>query len=93
MQEFLSVAGALSDKELTGDLRRGRVDALRAGAAFEAQKEQEAETRARNIDGVMTSLAAILTANGIKLDGEAAKVRIDVVDQTGGRAKVTGDAY
>ncbi|MET0646971.1 MAG: hypothetical protein ABW208_10150 [Pyrinomonadaceae bacterium] len=92
VQEFLGVTGALSDKELTGDLRRARVDALRAGAAFEAQKERDGEARAARIDGVMQKLDRALSEKGLKLDAETAKVQIEVTDKTG-RANVTGDAW
>lgn len=50
------------------------------------------DDRARRIDGVMQKLDAVLTHKGLKLDGDAAKVQIEVTDQTG-RANVTGDAW
>ena len=92
VKEYLRITSELSEKELTPDLRQGRIDALREQQRIEGEKEKQGEQRAALFEGVMKKLDNILTDKGLKLDAAAAKVQIEVTDQTG-RANVTGDAY
>lgn len=94
VQEFLGVTGSLSDKELVSDLRLARVEALRAGERFKAESEREGEERARRIDGVMQKLDRVLTEKGLRLDGDQAKVQVEVLDRSDlARTSVLGNGW
>gem|GEM_PF-6478712 len=94
LKEFLSVTGALSAGELTGDLRRARVDALRESARLEAGKAEEAEARAKKLAAVMEKLDRALSDRGLKLDAESSKVQIEVLDRSDlARVSTLGDGF
>jgi hypothetical protein len=98
LKQFLAVTGALGEKELTPDLRQSRIGFLREGASRDASREQRADQLTAALvggdgkGGILGRLDGIITRNGIKLDGETAKIRIDVSDPSG-RANVTGPGF
>lgn len=82
LKELLNVTGALGEKELTPDLRAARVDALRRTAVLEASKERDAKDLADKQREVMDRLKNVITDKGIKLDGDASKILIEIVDRS-----------
>lgn len=80
VREFLAVTGALSEKELTPELRRARADYLRADARDESMKGKEAEQRARLLEVVMTKLDRLLSDKGVKVDAPPSNVQLNVGD-------------
>lgn len=80
VKEFLSVTGGLSEKELTPDLRRARVGALREQARIESQKESQAEERAKKLTALVEKLTALITDKGIKVDAPPSNVNVNVGD-------------
>lgn len=80
LKEFLAVTGALSEQELTPDLRRARAGFLREAAQAESRKEAQAEERARLLSSVMTKLDRLLTDRGVKVDAPPSTVSVNVGD-------------
>ncbi len=91
-KQYLAVTGALGERELTPELRRGRIDALDAEAKKEASKESDAAEFRKEVRATLKRLDAVLSERGLKLDEESAdrrnKVEIEVFDRTN-QAKVS----
>ncbi len=77
---LLNATGELSDKELTGDLRLARARALDEASRRELSKAGEAERRALKLEGVLTKLDALLTAQGLKVDAPPSNINITAGD-------------
>jgi hypothetical protein len=92
LKEFLAVTGALSEKELTPDLRRARADFLREAAGAEGRKEQDAESRARLLEGVMSKLDKLLSDKGVKVDAPPSNVNFSLSDGLALDKALLGDA-
>lgn len=80
LKELLAVTGQLSDKELTPDLRRARIDALRESARADAGREEAAEKRAKALDTFINNINRMLEGKGIKVDAPASNVTLNVSD-------------
>lgn len=87
LKEFLAITGALSDKELTGDLRLGRAAALRESARQEGKQEERARAQEKLLfgdeknPGLIGKLNNLISQKGIKVDaGPAATVNISSKD-------------
>ncbi|MBA3716263.1 MAG: hypothetical protein H0W76_28050, partial [Pyrinomonadaceae bacterium] len=79
-KELLAVTGSLSEKELTPDLRKARVTALREGAKLEGKKEEEAAARAKKLDSLYDLIDAMLKGKGIKVDTPAVALNVQLDD-------------
>jgi len=79
-KELLAITGSLSEKELTPDLRAGRVAALREGARVESGRESQAEARAVKLDALVAKLDAALSGKGIKVDTPAVALNVQLDD-------------
>lgn len=80
LKDFLAITGQLSEKELTPELRRARVDFLREQAQRDSHREQEGERRAQLLENVLKRLNGLITAQGIKVDAPPAGINIKVGD-------------
>ncbi len=68
-KQYLAVTGALSEKELTPELRRGRILAQQEEAKQEAAKEKMAEEESKERREFFKKITALLTEKGLKVDG------------------------
>lgn len=81
LKEFLAVSGSIDPSELTSDLRRGRIDALRAQADIDSAKEARAGKLLDRQEKLYDKLDALLGKNGVKIDvGEKALLEVNIKD-------------
>ncbi|MET0646397.1 MAG: hypothetical protein ABW208_07225 [Pyrinomonadaceae bacterium] len=80
VKEYLRLTGELSEKELTPDLRQGRIDALHAAQQIENAKEATAERRAEKLEAFIDTFNAALKGQGIKVDAPPSNVQVNVGD-------------
>ncbi|MDQ3649696.1 MAG: hypothetical protein M3458_05325 [Acidobacteriota bacterium] len=92
-KELLAVAGSLSERELTPELRTARVKALREGAINEAAKEEQAAERAKKQDALFGLIDAALKGAGIKVDLGSQKALVEITTTGGAKASTLGEAF
>lgn len=91
-KQFLAVTGALSETELTPEMRRGRIGALEIEAKKEAEKEKQAEQDRKLLNEVLTMVRGQILGKGLKVDQTAAGILVEVKD-TSSKAQVTGPGF
>lgn len=80
LREFLAVTEALSEKELTPELRRARVDLLREASQGESSRQAVAEARAQRLDDFIRMFDGMLRGRGVKVDAPPSNVNFNLSD-------------
>lgn len=81
IKEFLATTGALSESELTPDLRRARANALRESAKLESGREDEGFKLQQQQAKDLAAIKKVLLGAGIKIDPDSViSLNIDLSD-------------
>lgn len=84
-KEYLARSGALSENEMTAEIRRGRMDALAVEAKKEAAKEKLAAELMDQQTKALNRITSMITDKGFKLDesGTGVLVNLKINNETG----------
>lgn len=85
LRELLNITGSLGPEELTGELRRARIEALRESARREERREDDARQRLESIERMLGLITQALTSQGIRLAPDQPIARVSIENASDAR--------